>query len=84
MGLNLCDTLEKVKKADIIMFDMKDPCMQPINNIISNIVYSGNKSIVNMTMINGKVLYQNGKYMTLNPSKCNCNCCKFFIKMVSI
>ena len=36
--------------------------MQPINNISKNIVYSGSKSNVKMTMINGKILYHNGKY----------------------
>jgi 5-methylthioadenosine/S-adenosylhomocysteine deaminase len=36
--------------------------MQPINNLISNIVYSGSKDNIKLTMINGKILYQNGKF----------------------
>ena len=38
--------------------------MQPINNIVSNIVYSGSKENVKMTMINGKILYKDGKFYT--------------------
>ena len=62
MRLENCDTLNVGQYADIIMLNMHDPNMQPINNIINNIVYSGNPSNVILTMINGKVLYENGCY----------------------
>ncbi len=38
MGLTDCDTLEKGKCADLIMIDMHQPNMQPVNNISKNIV----------------------------------------------
>ena len=38
------------------------PNMQPIQNIEKNIVYSGSKQNVKMTMIGGKVLYRNGEF----------------------
>ncbi|MBR1663631.1 MAG: amidohydrolase [Ruminococcus sp.] len=62
MGLDDCDTLEVGKQADIIMIDLKQPNMQPMNNIPKNIVYSGSKSNVALTMCAGKVLYENGKF----------------------
>ena len=62
MGLKDADTLEEGKLADIIMIDLSRPSMQPINNIISNLVYSGSKDVVKMTMINGKILYYNGEF----------------------
>jgi len=62
MGLNDCDTLEVGKLADIIMIDLNWPNMQPINNITKNIVYSGSKQNVKMTMVNGKILYEDGKF----------------------
>jgi len=37
--------------------------MQPINNITKNIVYSGSKQNVKMTMIHGKILYRDGKFL---------------------
>ena len=62
MGLNDCDILAKGKLADIIMIDLTKPSMQPINNIINNIVYSGSKDVIKMTMIDGKILYYDGKF----------------------
>ncbi len=62
MGLNDCDVLSVNKLADIIMIDLKNPAMQPINNIQKNIVYAGSKDIVKMTMIDGKILYYDHQY----------------------
>jgi 5-methylthioadenosine/S-adenosylhomocysteine deaminase len=62
MRLSKADVLAKGKYADIIMLDLHQPNMQPINNIPKNIVYSGSKSNVCMTMVNGKILYRNGEF----------------------
>lgn len=62
MRLNRCDILAKGRLADIIMIDLNQPNMQPILNIPKNLVYSGSKSNVCMTMINGKILYRNGEF----------------------
>lgn len=62
LGLNNSDVLDVGKYADIIMIDLKNPAMQPINNIAKNIVYSGSKDCVKMTMINGKILYFNHEF----------------------
>ena len=64
MGLDDCDVLEVGKKADIIEIDLMRPNMQPLNNIVSNIVYSGSKENIKMTMINGRILYKDGKFFT--------------------
>ena len=64
MGLHDADVLAEGKLADIIMIDLHQPNMQPLHNIAKNIVYSGSKMNVKMTMINGKILYENGKFMT--------------------
>jgi 5-methylthioadenosine/S-adenosylhomocysteine deaminase len=62
MHLNDCDVLAPGKKADIIMIDLNQPNMQPIINIEKNLVYSGSKQNVKMTMVNGKILYMDGKF----------------------
>jgi 5-methylthioadenosine/S-adenosylhomocysteine deaminase len=62
MRLPLCDTLTTGKQADLIMIDLHQPNMQPLNNITKNIVYSGSKQNVKMTMIAGKILYENGHF----------------------
>ena len=38
------------------------PNMQPIQNIEKNVVYSASKLNIKMTMINGRAVYQNGKF----------------------
>lgn len=62
MNLPDTDVLDRGKAADIIMIDLHQPNMQPINNIPKNIVYSGSKQNVKMTMIQGKILYENGQF----------------------
>lgn len=62
MGLNECDSLAEGKLADLILIDLKQPNMQPENNFVKNIVYSGSKQNVKLTMVNGKILYENQKF----------------------
>jgi 5-methylthioadenosine/S-adenosylhomocysteine deaminase len=62
LGLNDTLYIEEGAKADLILIDLLKPNMQPINNLVSNIVYSGSKDNIKLTMINGKVLYHNGKF----------------------
>ena len=70
MGLSDCDRLEVGKKADLIMIDLKQPNMQPENNIVKNLVYSGSKQNVKMTMVNGRILYEDQKfYIGFDPAE---------------
>lgn len=62
MGLTDCDCLAVGKLADLVMIDLQQPNMQPINNIVKNLVYSGSKQNVRLTMVNGRVLYEKGKF----------------------
>ncbi|MBD5395441.1 MAG: amidohydrolase [Lachnospiraceae bacterium] len=64
MGLFDADVLAEGKLSDLIMIDLNQPNMQPLNNIAKNIVYSGSKANVKMTMIHGKILYENGTFYT--------------------
>lgn len=69
MGLYNCDIIDTGKKADLTVIDLHRPNMQPINNIIKNIVYSGSKENVKLTMINGKILYENGEFIGTDIEK---------------
>lgn len=57
MRLPDCDVLAPGKQADLILIDLHQPNMQPINNIAANLVYSGSKMNVAMTMVAGRILY---------------------------
>ena len=68
MGLRDADVLAEGKFADLIMIDLNQPNMQPINNIQKNIVYSGSKQNIKLTMVNGKVLYEDGQFFIGTPA----------------
>lgn len=67
MRLVDCDTLEAGKYADIIMIDLHTLNMLPMNNIINSLVYSCSQRNIKLTMINGKILYENGKFSLDEP-----------------
>ncbi|MCL2086056.1 MAG: amidohydrolase [Oscillospiraceae bacterium] len=62
IGLKNCDCLAVGKQADLIIIDLNKPNMQPLNNIVNNLVYSGSDSNVLLTMIAGRKLYHNGEF----------------------
>lgn len=64
MGLEDADVLKEGKLADMIMIDLNQPNMQPIYNIPKNLVYSGSKQNVVMTMVGGRILYEKGTFCT--------------------
>lgn len=69
MGLTDCDVLAVGKKADLAVIDLKQPNMQPLHNIAKNLVYAGNKMNVKMTVINGKILYEDGKFTAVDADE---------------
>ena len=57
-------TLEPGMKADFIAVDLSSPNMQPVHNIVSNIVYAATGLENRLTVVNGKELYRDGKFLT--------------------
>ena len=52
--------------ADIIMIDTHAPHMRPMYDPISAVVYSAHGSDVKMTMVEGRILYMDGEFMTMD------------------
>ena len=48
---------------------MDAPYWMPVHNLINNLVYSASGTDVCLTMIDGKVLYKDGTYPTLDMEK---------------
>lgn len=61
LGFN-CGEIAVGKLADIILININQPHYYPQENLISHLVYAGKSSDVYLTMINGKVVYEKGKY----------------------
>lgn len=62
MGLPMCGALVPGNKADLILLDLNQPNMQPENNLVKNIVYSANRQNVKLTMVDGRILYEDGRF----------------------
>lgn len=61
--------LEVGKKADIIAIDMDRPHLFPNLDTAGLVAYAVQGSDVCMTMVDGKILYENGEYLTLDREK---------------
>ena len=62
-------SIEKGKRADIIMLDGNMPNLNPVHGkatITSDLVYSASAANVNTTIVDGKVLMQNRQLRTMN------------------
>lgn len=62
MGLSDCDSLAPGKYADLAVIDLSRPSMRPIIAPAENLVYSGSKDCVRLTMVAGRILYENGEF----------------------
>ena len=62
--------LEVGKKADVVAIDFRGRAhMYPAFEPMTTLVYAAQGSDVSMTMVDGKILYEDGKFTTLNPEK---------------
>ena len=59
-------SIEKGKKADIILVDMNAPHMVPPTNPVSNLVYAAHGYDVDTVIIDGKVIVRNKKVLTMD------------------
>lgn len=62
-------SLEVGKKADIIAFDLTRPHLYPNLDTMSLLTYSAQGSDVAMTMVDGRILYENGQFLTLDADQ---------------
>ena len=64
-----CGRLAVGCKADVIAVDTDKPHMTPCLDIPALLVYSAQGSDVCLTMCDGKILYENGEYRTIDAEK---------------
>ena len=81
MRLPECETLSAGSQADLIVIDLNQPNMQPINNLTKNLVYSGSKQNVILTMVAGNILYENGEFPTLDAQEIYATCSEITQKL---
>lgn len=64
-----CGSLKVGNRADITAISLDSPHMQPCLDAVAAVVYSAQASDVCMTMCDGKILYEDGEYTTLDKEK---------------
>ena len=61
-----CGMLKIGMDADIALVDFSAPHLMPCHNVLSGLVFSAKGGDVAMTMVRGKILYQNGQFPTID------------------
>lgn len=56
-------------KADLIVLDIDQPHMVPVYHLANNLVYSASGSDILLTMVDGRILWQDGEYKTIDIEK---------------
>lgn len=68
-GREDCGVLAEGKRADLIVLDVDKPWMRPVHDMLANLIYSANGADVVLTMCDGKVLYRDGAWTTIDVEK---------------
>ena len=77
LGLeNEIGTVEVGKKADLIFINTDKTHLYPENDLCTNLVYSANGADVDTVIIDGKVIMQNRKLLTINEKHVKKNIAK--------
>ena len=61
-----CGMLCEGMDADIVLVDFSAPHLIPCHNVLNGLVWSAKGGDVAMTMVRGRILYQNGTFPTLD------------------
>ena len=61
-----CGMIEAGMDADIALVDFSAPHLIPCHNVLSGLVCSAKGGDVAMTMVRGQILYQNGRFPTID------------------
>lgn len=59
-------SLEAGRKADVVMYDLNSPWLTPCNNPLDQLIYSENGSSVDTVVIDGEIVVENGRVLTMN------------------
>ncbi len=61
-----CGMLKEGMDADIVLVDFSAPHLMPCHNVLSALCFSAKGGDVAMTMVRGRILYQNGQFPTID------------------
>ncbi|MCI9161012.1 MAG: amidohydrolase [Anaerotruncus sp.] len=69
-GREDCGILREGARADLAVFDLRGrPYYHPCHDMAGNLIYAGQGADVCLTMVDGKILYRDGAYTTIDLEK---------------
>ena len=57
------------KRADLLLLNIDQPHYQPCYDILNNLVYAAQGGDVTLTMVDGRILYRDGEFTSLDYEK---------------
>ena len=60
---------EAAKESKAVLIDFSAPHLIPCHNVLNGLVWSAKGGDVAMTMVRGKILYENGCFPTIDMKK---------------
>lgn len=64
-----CGSIKVGNRADIVVIDIDKAHLQPVFDILSNIVYSAQADDICLTMIDGQIVYKDGELTTIDHER---------------
>lgn len=64
-----CGAVAVGNRADLVVLDVDVPWMHPATDMASNVVYAASGAEVVLTMVDGRVLYRNGAWTTIDVER---------------
>ena len=75
-------SLELGKLADIILIDLRGLSLTPASNPVSNLVYSGSGDAVDTVIVNGRILMQGKRLLTMDEEKVKARAMEHAAKLI--
>lgn len=64
-----CGAIAVGAKADIVVYNLDAPHLQPVYDVLSNILFAAQAGDIALTMVDGRVLYRDGAYTTIDTER---------------
>ena len=64
-----CGVIKEGNRADLVVFDLHQPHLMPVHDLLNNLVYSADGADVVLTMVDGQIRYENGDWPHLDIEK---------------
>ncbi len=68
-GRNDTGEIAEGMRADLSVLDITSPAMQPVHSLLNNVAYAASGSDIVLTMCDGRTLYRDGQFPTLDMGR---------------